>query len=330
METLKRKGNNCEYIKIHFDNETEYNAVIDCLTRAAMLIGESFSEDVDSHLELVKMIEKTKMVYENGTVSALIFNDFTEKLFLHCWDLSILTCKHANLYQPEQLDNNEPLATETKMEEPPIEEVKEELPTDSDNEIALVSDETVDIIIDNNDIEIEEVDIIEKQEEEPAMTEEQSMLEDFAAYESIMTDILSEEAEDVTSEMIEKESNESLGVTREPIPTNSNEVIDLLEETTVEEHIENPVIEDVAMEETTMCELEVDESVLVEIEQAEIENEELEEEVLRKAAFEAESIRLEEEANAKAAEIYARMISGDPEPKQTNKFMKRFNKLFKK
>ena len=131
MKTLKRKGKKCEYIKINFNDEAEYKAILDCLNRSSVLIGESFPEDTDgSNFELVKMLESTKMSYEDGTVSALIFFDFVEQLFWHCWDLSVLTCKHANLYQLDAPDTIEPgTPAETVIEQPVIDtEVKLTLP----------------------------------------------------------------------------------------------------------------------------------------------------------------------------------------------------------
>ena len=317
METLKRKGNNCEYIKIHFDDEIEYNAVIDCLTRAAMLIGESFSEDIESHLEIVQMLDKTKMVYEDGRVSALIFNDFAEKLFLHCWDLSILTCKHANLYQPEQSNTTEETVVCEKTEEMSVEEPIAE-------EVIVGQPAVVEEYIDMDDI------IIDKTIPSEPIPQELDIPD--------IEDVIEEVSETVEERQEMPEPIEA------PIEKGLYDIIDLLAEETEPEEpvIEEPILDesmiaetivkDMAMEETSMCEMDVDESVLEELALSEPDDdEELEEEALRKAAFEAEEARRTEEANARAAEIYAKMtMSDEDESRKPNKFMQRFNKLFKK
>lgn len=317
METLKRKGNNCEYIKIHFDDEIEYNAVIDCLTRAAMLIGESFSEDIESHLEIVQMLDKTKMVYEDGRVSALIFNDFAEKLFLHCWDLSILTCKHANLYQPEQSSTTEETVVYEKTEEMPVEEPRTE-------EVVIRQPDVVEEYIDMDDAIIDKTIPLEPIPEELDIPDIEDVIEE-------------------VSETVEERQEMSEPI-EAPIEKGLYDIIDLLAEETEPEEpvIEEPILDesmiaetivkDMAMEETSMCEMDVDESVLEELALSEPDDdEELEEEALRKAAFEAEEARRTEEANARAAEIYAKMtMSDEDESRKPNKFIQRFNKLFKK
>ena len=359
MKTLKRKGKKCEYIKINFNDEAEYKAILDCLNRSSVLIGESFPEDTDgSNFELVKMLESTKMSYEDGTVSALIFFDFVEQLFWHCWDLSVLTCKHANLYQLDAPDAIEPatpaetVIEQPESEEPAIEKVVEPSVEEDVEYQPAVKDENIDsepVVepVDEIDPPTPEITTsieIETVENTSEPVDEEEAIEEPSAPILPTVDI---DIEDVDVEAIKVE--ESVDKKPPVEETNDNES-DIKEhdeeETTIEEEFEFE--EKFTDEEPTMYEPSIDESFLegIALEEPPVEEPTIEEPVIEEPVVnekeveratpktkKKKTIELVEDADAQAAALFAKMTGGDTEEtekKTTNKFMQRVNKFFKK
>ena len=357
MKTLKRKGKKCEYIKINFNDEAEYKAILDCLNRSSVLIGESFPEDTDgSNFELVKMLESTKMSYEDGTVSALIFFDFVEQLFWHCWDLSVLTCKHANLYQLDAPDAIEPATpAETVTEQPEVEESTTEEVIEPSVEESIEDQPTVkDENIDSEPVveSIEEIDpptpeITAPSEIETVENKSEPVAEE--VIEAPATPILPTvdiDIEDVDVEVIAVEESVDTKPPVEETRDNESDIKEHDEETTIEEEFEFE--EKFTDEEPTMYEPSIDESFLegIALEEPPVEEPVIEEPVIEEPVVnekeveratpktkKKKTIELVEDADAQAAALFAKMTGGDteePEKKPTNKFMQRVNKFFKK
>ena len=396
MKTLRRKGKNCEYIKIHFNDEVEYKAILDCLNRSSVLIGESFPDDTDgTNFELIKMLESTKMTYDDGKISALIFYDFIEQLFWHCWDLSVLLCKHANLYQPETQNTTEQTMSEEvepketpieledtieeaetepkieeldKIDEPDIEDIlTEELISEESSTKENIDEEVTTI----SEIDAEPIEEFGNPEDALELEIDEAINDEFDEKElsieevpTVDIDLDELETENPEAEVL-VEAPVQEQITIEPIEDIVDETIEptIIEESVVdkretdEQTVEEPIVEDISADEltdeltdkSTMYEPTIDESFLdgialeePPIEEPTIDEPEIEEPVVDEAVVEkavsnrkkTKTVELKQEnAEDLAAEIFAKMRVSDPtepEKKQTNKFMQRMNKLFKK